>query len=159
MSIKPLALHSIVALICLVSTVNAAELTGGSYTKKIEGNYELVTSALQDAIINQGLVVDYTGRVGDMLARTGEDVGESSPYANASFLLFCSAKATHSAVAADPRNIALCPYTVFSYELKKTPGEIVVGYRRPFGSADAASKKAVRSIEHLLQSIVDDAAQ
>jgi len=159
MPTKFIGRKSLPILICLASTVNATELPDGVYTVTVQDNYETVTSVLNDAIINQGLVIDYVGDVGAMLKRTGGDVGENSPYANASYQLFCSAKNTHAAVAADPKNIALCPYTVFSYELRNSPGEVVVGYRRPLGIAGAASVKAAKAIERLLKSVVDEVAQ
>ena len=147
------------ALIIAANPVNSAEVTDGAYLTTVTSSYSSAFGALEEAVVNQGLVVDYTGAVGDMLARTGGDVGANSPYANAGYLQFCSAGSTHAAVAADPRNIALCPYVVFGYELKSTPGKVVLGYRRPVAAPGQPSQDAVSQIESLLKTVVDEAAQ
>lgn len=117
---------------------------------------------LKDAIVNRGLVIDYTGYVGKMLARTSGAVAgkdAESPYLHARYYQFCSAKLTHDAVSADPLNISICPYVVFLIELKSEPGVIRVGYRRPFAGASAESHKAVAKVEALLNDVITEAAK
>jgi len=155
MSIKIHRCLCFFVLLCLASVANSADQRSDVYSKTVSGQFDLVTLDLQDAVVNKGLVIDYRGDVGAMLERTGSDVDANSPYANASYLHFCSAKTTHAAVAADSANIALCPYTVFAYELKQTPGQITVGYRRPYQPADDTSKNPLEAIDQLLKSIVD----
>ena len=141
-----------------VSDAQAGEMTDGFYLSPTESSFEDAVSDLEDAVINQGLVIDYKGMVGDMLARTGEAADSKTPYSNAIYLQFCSAALTHSAVAADSRNIAVCPYVVFAYETAEG-GEVSVGYRRPIGVKSAESDAAMAVIDKLLQEIVDEAAE
>lgn len=93
--------------------------------------FEEVVSDLEDAIVNRGYVVDYRGNIGEMLKRTGEDLGgRPILYRNAKFLQFCSAVVSRKAMEADIGNIAFCPYVLFAYEAEAQPGEVIVGFRR-----------------------------
>jgi hypothetical protein len=90
-----------------------------------------VSADLQDAVVNRGYVVDYLGRVGEMLKRTAEDVGATKAlYKDAEFVQFCSAVVSRAAMEADIGNIAFCPYVLFVYEAEATPGTVTVGFRR-----------------------------
>jgi hypothetical protein len=127
-----------------------------TYGKK--GGYEDVKFELNDAIIRRGLAIDYTGHINSMLERTGADVGSTRRvYKNAEFFMFCSAKLSRDMIEADPANLGYCPYVVFLYEAAAKPGEIVVGYRRPLPSGNAASNPALAAVEELLDGIVKDA--
>lgn len=130
----------------------------GFYTVETAAAFEDVVTDLEIAIVNRGLVIDYTGQIGDMLSRTAGDLDTETPYANAVYMQFCSAVHTHESVAADPANIAICPYVVFAYELKAAPGEVTVGYRKPHGAGDAASNEALAGVSGLLMEIVEEAA-
>jgi hypothetical protein len=89
--------------------------------------YEDVKFELTNAIINRGLVIDYTGQIGKMVERTGADVGSTKPlYVQAEFLTFCSAKLSRAMMEAELNNVGFCPYVMFIYE-----AATVVGYRRP----------------------------
>lgn len=135
----------------------AADMEPGLAVMTTESSFEDAVSDLENAIVNEGLVIDYKGMVGDMLARTGEAVGAVSPYSDAVYIQFCSARHTHAAVAADPQNIAACPYVVFAYEMADGSG-VHVGYNRPEGAAGDTSAAAIAEIDALLEGIVTKAA-
>jgi uncharacterized protein (DUF302 family) len=100
-------------------------------TYETDAPFADVVADIQDAIVNRGYVVDYHGRIGEMLKRTANDVGAAKLlYKDAEFMQFCSAVVSRSVMEADIGNIAYCPYIVFAYEAKATPGKVVVGYRR-----------------------------
>ena len=124
-----------------------------------QSNFGDAVTDLENAVINRGLVIDYKGLVGDMLSRTGEAVGVASPYNDAVYMHFCSAKLTHAAVAASSENMAICPYVVFAYELKAAPGKITLGYRLPKGATNPESLSALAGVDELLKGIVDEAAE
>ena len=125
------------------------------YETTVEGDFADILVFLEEAVLDEGLVIDYKGKVGDMLARTGPDVGHASPYSNAEYMVFCSAKLTHGIVAASPENLAICPYSVYAYELVDAPGNIHVGYRKPVADTKPASTYALGEIDKLLRRIVD----
>lgn len=149
----------------LIAAPLAACALGGATAQDLRtlskaGAYEDVRFELTNAIIHRGLVIDYTGRIGDMLARTGADVGSTRPlYKQAEFLAFCSARLSRAMMEADPANIGYCPYVVFIYESANKPGETVVGYRRPALHGSEASRKALAEIDLLLEGIIKDAVK
>ena len=135
----------------------AADMQANGTT--VDGSFEDVRFSLENAIVNRGLVIDYVSHIGQMLARTGADVGAKKQiYADAQSMLFCSAVLSRAAMEADPANIAFCPYGVFVYETPDNPGKVVVGFRNLETSGSDASKKAVADVNALLDEIVKEAA-
>lgn len=138
----------------LVATALAAGAARaeGVTTYEVEGAFEDVAFALENAIIGRGLVVDHTSHVGEMLNRTAGDVGaERDIYTQADVYLFCSAVLSRKMMEADADNIAHCPYSVFLYELTASPGTVHVGYRQmPEGE--------MQEVEALLDQIAREAA-
>ena len=127
-------------------------------TYSLQGDFADVKADVTDAIINQGLVVDFEADVGDMLQRTSQDVGATKKvYQNAVMLMFCSAKYTREAVEADSNNIMFCPYSIMVFELADAPGTVHVGYRPPKAGGSLDSRKALMAIEMLLDTIARDA--
>lgn len=113
-----------------------------------DGAFEDATFAVENAIVNQGLVIDYVSHVGEMLNRTGEDVGSAKMlFKNADIFIFCSAKVSREVMEVDPMNIAYCPYGIFVAE---DDTGVQVGYRTyPDGPMD--------KVEALLSGIVTEA--
>jgi len=146
------------AAMMVVAAGSAAAQEIRTYSKKAD--YDDVRFELTNAIINRGLVIDSTGQIGEMLERTGADVGSDKPiYKAAEFFTFCSAKLSRQMMEADPRNIAFCPYVMFIYESVGEPGVVVVGYRRPSGSGSSETQAALAEIDSLLDGIAREAVQ
>jgi uncharacterized protein (DUF302 family) len=159
----PMVVRVLVALAPLISMAVAIGQPAAAEDMKTavkKGSFEDVKFELNNAIIERGLKVDFSGSISQMLDRTGADVGSTRPvYKHAEFMSFCSAKLSRQMMEADAKNVAFCPYTVFIYETAAAPGEIVVGYR-PFPQpADEASRAALSEIDKLLASIVKAAVQ
>ncbi|MBL4731568.1 MAG: DUF302 domain-containing protein [Rhizobiaceae bacterium] len=153
-----------VAFTFTFSPVLAEKLETGYHSFDGEAEFEDVEFNLENAIVNRGLVINYTGFLNAMLERTAEVTKDDastyrSPYLNAIYLHFCSAALTHAAVEADIANIAICPYVMFAYELRSAPGTVTVGYRRPIASNSKASAKAYEDIEKLLIGIAKEALE
>ncbi len=138
----------------LVSTIIAALAGTASsaqeaVTYPFDGSFEDATFGVENAIVGRGMVIDFTSHVGEMLARTGPDVGSDvTIFDNAEIYLFCSAVVSRQVMEADWKNIAFCPYGVFVAERE---GAVSVGYRTyPDGPMDA--------VETLLDEIAREAA-
>ena len=119
-------------------------------TYPFNGTFGDATFAVESAILDRGLVIDLTSHVGDMLNRTGADVGSDvTIFEAADIFLFCSATLSREVMEADPMNIAHCPYGVFVAERE---GEVMVGYRTyPDGE--------MQKVQTLLDEIVQDALE
>lgn len=118
-----------------------------------EGEFDIIAGAVEDAIINAGLVIDNTSHVGAMLARTKEDVGGAKDiYTAADIFSFCSALVSRTVMERDHLNIQSCPYGIFVYELADQPGKIVVGHR------DYAAE-GIPEVQELMQGIVEAALE
>jgi uncharacterized protein (DUF302 family) len=148
----------------LLLTVGGAGLdpaaAEGFETRTKAGSFEDVKFDLTNAIIERGLVIDHTGSVAAMLARTGAEVGSTKAlYRSGEYMIFCSAKLSREMMEADPANIGLCPFVVFLYERADKPGEIIVGYRDPAARGSPASMAAITAVQKLLREIVADAVK
>jgi uncharacterized protein (DUF302 family) len=123
-----------------------------------DGTFEEVRENVELAITGQGLVINHVSRVGQMLDATAEDLGfDERLYLHADVLEFCSAVLSRRMMAADPANVAFCPFTIQVYELPDRPGTIYVGYRRPPMTGSDEARAALKEIDELLTKIVADA--
>ena len=121
------------------------------------GSWDDVKQQLVLAIENHGLVVNHESKVGEMLERTGKDLGALKQiYAHAEVLEFCSAALSRQVMEADPRMLALCPYGVGIYTLPGEAGKVHLVYRRPRLDGSVA---ALRRVDQLLHDIVQEAGQ
>ncbi len=99
----------------------------GMTTYLYEGEFEDATFDLESVILDRGLVIDHISHTGEMLARTGVDVGSDVViFDNADIFLFCSAVLSRKVMEADPTNIRHCPYAIFVTDRE---GKVEVGYR------------------------------
>ena len=137
----------LVSAICLSATTALAQ---EPILTPFDGSFEDASFAVESAIVGRGLVIDFVSHVGDMLNRTGEDVGSDNPiFDQANIFLFCSAVVSREVMEADPMNIQHCPYGIFVTE---TNGEIMIGHRDyPDGP--------MQKVEALLQDIVAEASE
>ena len=123
------------------------------YTRQVEGSFADVAFAVEQAITNEGRVIDSVNHVGAMLSRTKGDVGGAKDlFTEADTFNFCSAVVSRQAMEADIANIQFCPYGIFVYEAAAEPGRIVVGHRMHAAESMAA-------VDELLTRIVDTATK
>ncbi len=134
----------------LTATVAAAQ-SWVTYTT--EESFDDVLFSVENAITDQGLVIDSISHVGDMLERTRADVGSDKVlFVRAEVYQFCSARLSRKVMEANPMNIAFCPYGIFVAELADDPGKVVVGYRTyPEGE--------MQEVQAFLDSIVKQALE
>lgn len=108
----------------LAGAVHAQE---GVTVYPFDGSFDDATFSVESAIVDRGLVIDYVSHVGEMLARTGADVGSDVKlFESADIFVFCSAVLSRKMMEADPMNIAHCPYGIF---VADQGGAVIVGYR------------------------------
>lgn len=113
-----------------------------------DGSFEDATFSVESAIVGKGLVIDYVSHTGEMLNRTGADVGgKKKLFEAADIFVFCSAVISRKVMEVDPMNIAHCPYGVFVAERE---GKVMVGYRN-------YPKGAMQEVQALLDEIAKEA--
>jgi uncharacterized protein (DUF302 family) len=119
-------------------------------TYPYDGSFDDATFAVESAIVGRGLVIDLQSHVGEMLNRTGADVGSDVRiFDSADIFLFCSATLSREVMEADPMNIAHCPYGIF---VADQGGEVLIGYRNyPEGE--------MQKVQAMLDDIVQEALQ
>ncbi|MEM1421099.1 MAG: DUF302 domain-containing protein [Pseudomonadota bacterium] len=150
--------HLILAAALVVGLADAAaRADDGKVVYKSESSFEDTAFALESAIVDRGLVIDYQSFIGNMLARTGADVGsDKAIFGDAQIFVFCSAVLSRKMMEADPANVALCPWGVFVYDLPGEPEASYVGYRT-LVDAQTPQEDARREIQALLDDIVREA--
>jgi len=135
-------------LIAFLAFAAAPAFAQEPVTTPFDGSFEDATFAVESAIVNRGYVVDYVSHVGEMLNRTGADVGSDTQiFKAADVFLFCSAVLSREVMEADPMNIQHCPYGIFVAE---TDDGVMVGHR---SYPDGPMKK----VEEMLDEIVAEA--
>ncbi len=137
------------------ATLGAASVAGPlaaqGFTKyPFDGSFDDATFAVESEIVDRGLVIDYVAHSGDMLARTGADLGSDVKlFDGADIFVFCSAVESRKVLEIDPDNIAYCPYAIF---VTDRGGEVSVGFRNfPEGE--------MQRIQQLLDGIVRAATE
>ncbi|MFD1195440.1 DUF302 domain-containing protein [Seohaeicola saemankumensis] len=128
---------------CIATTAAAQDMI--TYTTNQP--FEDVIFGLENAIIDQGLVIDSTSHVGDMLERTRADVGSDvTIFLKADVYSFCSAAVSRKVMEADPMNIVFCPYDIFVAVSPDTPDQTMIGFR-------SFPEGAMKEVEALLDTI------
>ena len=130
---------------CLYSMVMADDM---AVLHAYDGAFDDATFSVESAILNAGLVIDYVSHTGEMLARTGAELGsEVTIFDAADVFLFCSAVVSRRVMEVDPMNIVHCPYSIF---VSDQQGGVVIGYHNyPDG--------IMKEVQALLEGIVQEA--
>ena len=156
MRTEGLRLVFFLAVLCIAEVAHAQ--AAGVVIHSIKGSFDDVRERVVLAIEGRGIVINYNAKVGDMLARTGRDLGrDRQVYEKAEVLEFCSSKLSRDAMEADARNIAFCPYAISVYTLPKDTGTVYVSYRKLGALGSSQSLKALRAVDQLLEDIVREA--
>ncbi len=140
--------RSTLAALALASATPA--FSGDAVTVPFDGAFDDAAFAVESAIVGQGLVIDFVSHVGEMLNRTGEDVGSDRMlFKEADIFVFCSASVSREVMEADPMNLAQCPYGIFVAE---TEDGVMIGRRDyPSGPMD--------KVEDMLDAIIAEAVE
>ena len=104
-------------LLCVSFAFGQVARAQEAITTPYAGSFDDAVFAVENAIIDHGLKVDHISHVGEMLARTGQDLGATLEiFKAADVFLFCSAVLSREMMTDDPMNIAHCPYNLFVAE-------------------------------------------
>jgi len=149
------------ALLVLAGMAQVA-LADGSHmtvvTKK--GSFSEAREAVEMAITGRGFVINNVSHIGDMLERTGKDLGGGKQvFIKAEALEFCSATVSRQMMESDPDNIVFCPYIIAIYVVPARPNEVRIAYRNAQMVGTPASQKSLKAVNELLSSIIKEAVE
>ncbi len=150
-------------LVCvLLAGVSQLTLADGShmslFTRK--GSFADAKEAVEMAITGRGFVINNVSHVGEMLARTGKDLGDGKQvFIKAEALEFCSATVSRNMMEADPDNIVFCPYIISVYVVPEKPNEVRIAFRKTQLVGSKVSQKGLEDVNTLLTEIVTEAIQ
>ena len=129
-----------------------------TYTAKYD--FDTVKQNVVEALTSRGLVVNNTSHIGDMLERTGKDLGDGKQvFAKAEAIEFCSAVLSRRMMESDPHNIVFCPYIISIYVLPNDLNKTYVSFRKPDIVGSKQSRAALQDVEKLLREIVKEAVE
>lgn len=154
--------YFLLSALVLVSTCVNAESRRDDYMKlyTVEGKFEDVRMDIEMAITDRGMVINNVSHIGNMLARTGKDLGAGKQiFQKAEALEFCSSTVSRTMMETDPHNIVFCPYIIAIYTLPAESNKVHVAFRRPLPVGSAESQQSLVAVEQLLEEIIADATQ
>ena len=152
--------RNILTITILISIWSSLAMAGGNQHLQVyetKADFADVRQNLIDAIIDRGYVLDFNGRVGDMLKRTQTDVGGKPIYRNAEYMAFCSAVLLRNMMKSNAQNIGYCPYILTVYEEIANPGTIYVGYRKL--SSSKTTDQSLSAVDKMLDGIAREAVE
>ncbi|EIJ42596.1 hypothetical protein BegalDRAFT_1718 [Beggiatoa alba B18LD] len=136
-----------------------AQDVGALYIYQVKADINEVKSAIEMAIVNQGLLISNTLHLSDMLNRTGQELGFTTPvYQFAEAVEFCSAKLAHQMAQLHPANLATCPLTISFYTTPDDNKMVSIAFRKVQLIGESATVTAVsQAVTQLLKTIIDEA--
>ena len=155
------AISRMAAILVLAGASLSALAEGGHMTVLTrQGSFADAREAVEQALTGRGFVIYSVSHIGDMLERTGKDLGGGKQvFLKAEALEFCSATVSRRMMEADPDNIVFCPYIIFIYVVPGNPNEVRVAYRKTQMVGSQDSQNALKAVNELLTEIIQEAVQ
>jgi uncharacterized protein (DUF302 family) len=122
-----------------------------------ESEFADVMEGLKMAIQERGMYINNVMNMGEMLERTGKDLGMDTPlYGQAESIEFCSAVLSREMSTENPAHVVNCPFIIAVYTL---PGETDTTYvaHREIPPEQIESSPAMAKVAEMLRSISEAA--
>lgn len=145
--------------ILLAGLASAAEPTTDDHRViyRATGTFDDYREDISDAILGMGMVISNVSHVGEMLSRTGKDLGAGKAIFNqAEVIEFCHAINSRRAMAADPHNIVFCPFRIAVYSLTEAPEQVYIAFPRLKTNNGGKSQGALDAVEDMLRAIIEE---
>jgi uncharacterized protein (DUF302 family) len=122
-----------------------------------DSSFEDVLDGLKLAIQERGMYINNVMHMGEMLERTGKDLGmEEEIYAKAESIEFCSAVLSRKMTAEDPTRIVNCPFIVAIYTLPDVADTTYVVHRI-IPESETAESPVMREVAEMLKGVAEGA--
>jgi uncharacterized protein (DUF302 family) len=123
-----------------------------------ESGFEDVMDALKLAIQERGMSINNVMHIGEMLERTGKDLGmDEQIYTRADSVEFCSAVLSRKMTAENPTRIVNCPFIVAVYTLPNQPDTTYLVHRL-IPASETESSAVMREVADMLEAVAEGAA-
>jgi hypothetical protein len=136
----------------------AAALAAGPYAVyESDSGFETVMEGAKTAILERGMYINNIMHMGEMLERTGKDLGmEQKIYDRAESIEFCSAVLSRKMTLEDPSRIVNCPFILSIYTL---PGESDRTYvaHRVISEEEIAGSEIMTEVAEMLKGVAEGA--
>ena len=131
---------------------------GGYAVYQSEAAFDDVLQGLKLAIEERGMYINNVMHMGEMLERTGKDLGLGQPiYARAESIEFCSAVLSREMTSEDPARIVNCPFIISVFTLPDKAGTTFVAHREvPQDQVDGSA--AMAKVSAMLKEVAGAAA-
>ena len=143
--------------IALATSAFAAQSEGYAVYES-ESSFEDVMDALKLAIQERGMYINNVMHMGEMLERTGKDLGmEEQIYGQAESIEFCSAVLSRKMTSEDPTRIVNCPFIVAVYTLPGQPDATYVVHR-VIPASETEKSAVMQEVADILKAVAEGAA-
>lgn len=144
------------ATICIAFAAQAPAQEYAVYES--ESGFEDVMDALKLAIQERGMYINNVMHMGEMLDRTGKDLGmDEQIYTHADSIEFCSAVLSRRMTAENPMRIVNCPFIVAVYTLPDQPDTTYVAHR-VIPAAETENSTVMQEVADMLKAVAEGAA-
>jgi uncharacterized protein (DUF302 family) len=117
-------------LLTFALTPGLSLAAGGYSVHESEAAFDDVMDGLKLAIEERGMYINNVMHMGEMLERTGKDLGKDEPiYQRAESVEFCSAVLSREMTGENPARIVNCPFIISVYTLPSQPDKTFVVHR------------------------------
>jgi len=119
--------------------------------------FDDVMENLRMAIQERGMFINNEMHMGDMLERTGKDLGfDEKIYEKAESIEFCSSVLSRKMVEEKPQRIVNCPFIISVYVLPSDPKKTHVVHRA-LASAEVEQSPVMAEVAAMLKSVAEAA--
>lgn len=122
----------------------------------VNADYDEIWKGLEIALNDRGLTVSSVSHVGEMLERTGKELGRTKKiFGKANVMEFCSAVISRDMLEKNPHFLAFCPYQIMVYTLPDDEKKVYLSYRRLIWKDDSG-KDVLDPVEKLIEDLIND---
>jgi len=122
-----------------------------------DSSFEDVMDGLKLAIQERGMYINNVMHLGEMLERTGKDLGmDEQIYTRADSIEFCSAVLSRKMTAENPARVVNCPFIVAVYRLPNQPDSTYVVHR-VIPASETESSAVMREVADMLKAVAEGA--
>lgn len=126
---KVFRIYILVILLTLFSAAQS-QASGPYVVNSSSHSFEDVLETLKMAIEERGLFINNIMHLGEMMERTGKDLGYDKPVLlKAESVEFCSAVLSRKMIKENPARVVNCPFVIAVYVLPEEPDKTYVAYR------------------------------